>query len=72
MYKNAPMAALSNIRSFLTVGEAADLQGRNPITLRRWDAHGKLKAFRHPISGFRLYKKEHLIQLLTALNEQRA
>jgi len=66
------MGTIANLRSFLTVGEAAELLGVNPITLRRWDAQGKLKAFRHPISGFRLYKKEHLIQILTALHEQHA
>lgn len=66
------MDAPSNLRSFLTVGEAAELLGVNPMTLRRWDAQGKLKAFRHPISGFRLYKKEHLVQILATLNEQPA
>ena len=71
MYKVTRMTTLPNLRSFLTVGEAAEILGVNPITLRRWDAHGKLKAFRHPISCFRLYRREHLIELLTALNEQR-
>lgn len=70
MYKIQPMA-LENLRSFLTVGEAAELLGVNPITLRRWDAQGKLKAHRHPITGFRLYKKDELLELLTALNEPR-
>ena len=64
------MAAPSNLRSFITVGEAAEVLGVNPITLRRWDAQGKLRAFRHPISGFRLYKREHLMEILTALNER--
>ena len=60
--------ALQNLKSFLTVGEAANLLGVNPITLRRWDAQGKLKALRHPISGFRLYKREDLIGVLAPLN----
>lgn len=64
------MTTILNLRSFLTVGEAAELLGVNPITLRRWDSQGKLRAIRHPISRFRLYKKEHLLGFLAQLNER--
>lgn len=63
--------ATRNLKSYLTVGKAAELLGVNPMTLRRWDAQGKLKALRHPISGFRLYTEEELLQLLAKLSKQR-
>ena len=46
-----------NLSNYLTVGEAAELLGVSPSTLRHWDRTGKLKAWRHPDSGHRLYEK---------------
>ena len=43
---------------YLTVGEAAELLGVSKDTLRRWDRSGKLAARRHPVTEFRLYRKE--------------
>lgn len=63
--------ATRNLKSYLTIGEAAHILGVNPMTLRRWDTQGKLKALRHPISGFRLYTEEELLQLLSKLSRQR-
>lgn len=54
---------------YLTVGEAASLVGVSRSTLRNWDRAGKLKAFRHPMNGYRLYRREDLEDLLEALSK---
>lgn len=49
---------------YLTVGEAALMLGVSPSTLRRWDRAGRVKAVRHPVNGYRLYRREGLYSLL--------
>ncbi len=46
---------------YLTVNDAAAFLGVSGATLRNWDRSGKLKAFRHPANGYRLYSMEDLI-----------
>lgn len=53
----------------MTVSPAAALLGVSPSTLRNWDREGKLKARRHPINGYRLYKKAELEKLLRQAEE---
>jgi len=48
------------IKEHYSVSEAAEILGKNPETLRRWDNDGKLIAVREPMSKYRVYKKEHL------------
>ena len=48
----------------LTVGQAARLPGVSPWTLRYWDRTDKLKPTRHPLSGYRLYRREQLDDVL--------
>ncbi|HLT53343.1 MAG TPA: DNA (cytosine-5-)-methyltransferase [Flavobacteriaceae bacterium] len=48
------------IKDTYTVSEAAEILGRNPETLRRWDNEGKLNAVREPMSNYRVYKREQL------------
>lgn len=48
------------IKEYYSVSEAAEILGRNPETLRRWDNEDKLKAVREPMSNYRVYKKEQL------------
>lgn len=45
---------------YLRVSEAADYLGVSAQTLRRWDAEGKLTAFRRPGSEYRYYKRADL------------
>jgi DNA repair protein RadD len=45
---------------YLGVQEAAQYIGVSSQTLRRWDADGKLKPVRHPVSGYRFYKRADL------------
>lgn len=51
---------MAKINEYLTVGEASELLGVSKDTLRRWDRAGKLKARRHPITGYRLYLRREL------------
>ena len=53
-----------NLRDYLTVSEAAEFVGVSAATLRNWDRAGKVKAIRHPVNGYRLYRKEYLSSLL--------
>lgn len=52
------------ISEFLTVGEAAAMLGVTAGTMRNWDRAGKLKPVRHPLNGYRLYKRSDLESLL--------
>ncbi len=52
-----------HLSDYLTVSEAAEKLGVSPSTLRNWDRSGKLKARRHPMNGYRLYKYTELVAL---------
>jgi excisionase family DNA binding protein len=49
---------------FITIKQASTILGVSPLTLRNWDKNGKLKAFRHPINNYRVYRVEDLEALL--------
>ena len=53
-----------SLGDYLTVGEAAEFLGVSPSTLRNWDRAGKVKATRHPVNRYRLYRREQLERLL--------
>lgn len=63
MVQKSPVAG-QNLANFLTVGEAAEQLGVSRSTLRNWDKAGKLKPYRHPVNGYRLYLREDLDRLL--------
>ena len=56
--------ASSAQENLLTVKQAASLLGVSVITLRRWDDTGKFRARRHPINGYRLYRRADVGRLL--------
>jgi len=56
-----------NLRDFLTIGEAASMVGVSPGTLRNWDQSGKLVPVRHPVNGYRLYRRSDLEAILSVL-----
>jgi len=58
-----------NLRDYLTVSEAAEYLGVSASTLRNWDRAGKVRAIRHPINAYRLYRKEELANLLEKVND---
>jgi DNA-binding transcriptional MerR regulator len=43
----------------------------SPNTLRNWENAGKIAAHRHPVNGYRLFKKKELDALLGKLQEPR-
>jgi excisionase family DNA binding protein len=51
-------------KGLITIKKAAELLQVNSQTLKRWDKSGKLKAVRHPMNNYRLYKKADLLKLL--------
>ena len=44
------------LNAYMTVAQAAAHLGVSPSTLRNWDREGKLKAARHPLNRYRLYR----------------
>jgi excisionase family DNA binding protein len=52
------------LRDYLRISEAADYLGVSPNTLRNWQNAGKVVAVRHPVNGYRLFKREDLDALL--------
>lgn len=62
---------MTNFKGYLTVKQAAEFLGVTIMTLHRWDAKGKLKALRHPINRYRLYKKSDLEKLLKRVSKER-
>ncbi len=45
---------------YITIRQASKILGVSPLTLRNWDNNGKLKARRHPMNNYRVYKIEDL------------
>jgi len=63
---------MSNMRSYLTVSEAATFLGVAVSTIRNWDRSGKLKAIRHPVNNYRLYDRDELQALLDRINPNKS
>ena len=55
------------MQDYMRVGEAAAFLGISPNTLRNWGNAGKILTYRHPINGYRLYKKSELEALLASI-----
>lgn len=60
---------MENLKAFLRISEAAEYLGVSPNTLRNWENAGKIAAHRHPVNGYRLFKKEELDALLDQVRE---
>lgn len=60
---------MTNLKEFVYVKEAADFLGVSSMTLRNWDQSGKLVSTRHPINGYRLYKRSELEKILILINK---
>ena len=52
-------------KQYISIKEASNILGVSPLTLRNWDKNGKLKALRHPMNNYRVYKKEDLEAVMT-------
>lgn len=60
--------AYLTFEQYLTVKQASEFLGVSAGTLRNWDRAGKLRARRHPVNGYRLYRRPELEALLAQLN----
>jgi MerR family copper efflux transcriptional regulator len=54
-----PMANL-----YITIKQASRILNVSPLTLRNWDKNGKLKAHRHPMNNYRVYRIEDLEEVI--------
>lgn len=52
---------------YLMVKEVSKVLGVTPVTLRRWDNTGKLKAKRHPMNNYRIYDPAEVEALKKAI-----
>jgi DNA (cytosine-5)-methyltransferase 1 len=51
---------MGTVRDFVRIKEAAAILGVHQNTLRNWGRAGKIAEYRHPINGYRLYRKSEL------------
>ena len=49
---------------YITIKQASKILDVSPLTLRNWDNNGKLKAHRHPMNNYRVYKMEDLEKVI--------
>lgn len=52
---------------YITIKQASSILGVSPLTLRNWDKNGKLKAYRHPMNNYRVYKIEDLETIMSKI-----
>lgn len=57
------MARYAKPSALLTISNVAQILGVSLLTLRRWDASGKLRAGRHPCSNYRAYREADVLRL---------
>lgn len=54
---------------FVTIKQAARFLRVSPNTLRNWHRDARLPVYRNPISGYRLFKKTDLEELLRQIED---
>jgi DNA-binding transcriptional MerR regulator len=55
---------------YLLISKASKFLSVTTQTLRNWDNAGKLKAQRHPMNNYRLYKISDLEKILKRIEKQ--
>ena len=60
------------MRKYINIKKAAKLLHVTPLTLRNWDKTGKLKAYRHPVNNYRVYRLDQIEEMLRKLEGSRA
>ena len=55
---------MDKLKDFLRISEAAEYLGVSTNTLRNWENAGKIAAHRHPVNGYRLFRREDLDAIL--------
>jgi len=61
---------MDSFKDYFTIKEAAEFLAVTTTTLRNWDRQGKLVPVRHPVNGYRLYRKSELEKLLKETLDQ--
>lgn len=56
----------------LSIKEAAEILGVCEMTLRRWDRAGKFSPHRHPVNGYRCYRRDDVLKLRKQIETGRA
>ncbi|MDB5239112.1 MAG: yhdJ [Candidatus Parcubacteria bacterium] len=59
---------MTNDTKLISIKKAAQILGVTPLTLRNWDKKGKLKALRHPMNNYRVYKREEVEKLMESMS----
>lgn len=52
---------------YVQIKVASALLGVSMNTMRNWERTGKIATYRHPVNGYRLYKKSDLQDVLAAI-----
>lgn len=60
------------LEDYVQIKEAAILLGVAPNTLRNWERNGKLAVYRHPMNGYRLFKRSDLEAILASIPQTRS
>jgi MerR family copper efflux transcriptional regulator len=58
-------------QTYLKVKEAATLLGVSESTLRNWERAGKITAYRHPMNGYRLFKRADIESVLSQIEQSK-
>jgi len=58
-------------KKFMTVREVARVLGVTPLTVRNWDARGKLVAYRNPVNNYRMYKIEDIEVIIRQIEQSK-
>jgi DNA (cytosine-5)-methyltransferase 1 len=58
---------VEKLKDYLRIKQAAEFLGVAQNTLRAWGQTGRIPEQRHPINGYRLYRREDLERLLLAV-----
>jgi DNA-binding transcriptional MerR regulator len=48
------------------------IEGVSEMTLRRWDKAGKFRPHRHPVNGYRVYRRGDVLKLRKRIETGRA
>ena len=63
------ISTIMSENKLISIKKAAEMLGVTPLTLRNWDKAGKLKAMRHPLNNYRVYRVEEINALLKDMAE---
>lgn len=56
---------------YISLQEAAELLRVTPLTLRNWDKHGTLVAYRNPVNNYRIYKISQIEKFMNEIENSR-